>query len=143
MRTALILTASLLAAPVGARAECHSAPECLAQLRLPRIGWQAAAVMGAVAAPVVLLGAVVSAASGQREKPAPVGVVTRTEGGRPKASLALVPPMPDPYAHAASGNTRPSGAFKFNDVGTNVALAVGGAAILTSIIAGIAGNKRH
>jgi hypothetical protein len=142
MRLALIL---LLAAP-AARAECTSIPQCLSQLKIPHADAVTLAKIGAVMAPAVLgVGAFFTAAMEKaRPKEAPEGVViVEDEAGQPRAALELVPAARDKYYNPNPPQERPkpSGAFRFNDTATNVALAVGGAAVITGIIAGIAKGK--
>jgi hypothetical protein len=139
MRLALML---LLVAP-AARAECTSIPQCLSQLKIPHADALTMAKIGAVMAPAVIgIGAFVTAAIEQaRPKAAPEGVVVvEDENGQPRAALELVPAARDKYYNPNPPHElpKPSGAFRFNDTATNVALAVGGAAVIAGIIAGIA-----
>ena len=138
MRLALML---LLAAP-AARAECTSISQCLSQLQFPHPDAVTLAKIGAVMAPAVIgVGAFVTAALEKaRPKEAPEGVViVEDEEGQPRAALELVPQTRDKYydPNPHTERPKPSGAFRFNDTATNVALAVGGAAVIAGIIAGI------
>jgi hypothetical protein len=140
MRYLLAVMLALAPASVRAAPSCGSAPECIARLGLPHLNWEAAAVLGAIAAPAVLATAVLTAAGeNAKEKALPEGVVVTTdENGEPRASLELVPTTRDRYYNENPPEPqKPSGAFRFNDTATNVALAVGGAALLTGIIVGI------
>src|SRR4051812_133836 len=134
MRIALML---LLLAP-SARAQCTSIPQCLSQVKWPHTDAVTLAKIGAVLAPAVIgIGAFVTAAAEQaRPKEAPPGVVVvPDEDGRPRLALQLVPAPRDKYYHPnpPRERPRPSGAFQFNDTATNVALAVGGAAVIAGI----------
>lgn len=149
MRNVLFaLVAVSLAAPASAAPNCSSLPECLARAGLGGrlLDEHSYAVLGALASPVVVLGAFVTAAVHAHEVKPPVGVVvTPDEHRRPRASLALVPSTfePAPPLDAKQPKPHNDGAFKFNDKATNVALAVGGAAVLGGIIAGIVGGAKH
>ncbi len=110
------------------------------------LGGSPAAILGAIAAPVILAGAAVTVASelGRRtEERAPDGTVTpaTANGQKARPSLVLVPQPPDPYREPAGGKketrARPSGAFQFNETATNVATAVTGAMVVGAIIADI------
>lgn len=104
-----------------------------------------AAILGAIAAPVILAGAAVSVAGevGRRtEERAPDGVAAPPAAGGKHArpNLALVPEPPDPYREPAGKKEtrrKPSGAFQFNETATNVATAVTGAMVVGAIIADI------
>jgi hypothetical protein len=142
MRFALML---LLVAP-AARAECTSIPQCLSQLRIPHTDAVTLAKIGAVMAPAVIgIGAFITAAAEKaRPKQEPEGVVVvPDENGQPRAALELVPATHDKYYNPNPPHElpKPSGAFRFNDTATNVALAVGGAAVIGGIIAGIVKGK--
>jgi hypothetical protein len=138
---ALALSLTLAALPSLAHAQqCRSIPECLSMLGPGHVDWRVAAVAGAIATPVVVAGAVVTAAA-MREQPAePRGVVR--DPNQPRPTLSLVPPADPKFPHNPPPRPQetpppPPAAFRFNDVAANVAIAVGGAAILAGIIAGI------
>jgi hypothetical protein len=148
----LSLVAVLLLAPASAYAgglQCKSVPECLASVGMGHLDAKTAAILGAAASPVVIAGAFMTAAVEQsRAKEGPRGVVvTDGDDGRPRVQLKLIPSADDTSygapAPADSKRQPPSGAFKFNDTATNVALAVGGAAVVTSVIMGIVQSAKH
>jgi hypothetical protein len=145
MRTlACALAIALLGTGTAARADCGSAPECLARLGIPRIDPVVAAVAGAVAAPIILFGGAATMLKFAAERPAPTGVVRKPdETGRRRPQLELIPTPkrvgtdPAPY-----DGTRPMDpALRFNDAATTALIAVGGVAMAASIVAGIA--KKH
>jgi hypothetical protein len=69
-------------------------------------------------------------------------LVPDAAGGKPHLSLTLiptpppVPPQNDPSA-VRDETVIPSGYFRFNDTATNAMLAVGGAAVIGSMIAAL------
>ena len=156
MRPLAVSLAVLLAsAPLVARAECRSIPECLQQAGLgpPRVGPEAALVMGALAAPAILVGGIVTVGGELRkERPAPAGVVPgSTDPNAPIAmrrpNLLLVPPPepavdPEPPTDPSPTKNRKrpepsSGALQFNNVAGAVVGGLTAAAILTGFIAGM------
>jgi hypothetical protein len=138
MRLVLVL----LFAGGTARADCTSVPQCLSRFTHQSAG--TIAKIGAVMAPIVLgVGAALTLAR-QTSQPreAPAGVSVTPEG---RLTLDLVPVPQDRYynAHPPVEKPRHDGVFRFNDTATNVALAVGGVAVIGSIIAGIATQRRR
>ena len=108
------------------------------------VGGGPAALLGAIAAPVIVAGAAVSdrpRARPPRRGRAPTDHAPR----RRRASaptLSLVPDPPDPYRappqqEEARRRTKPSPAFQFNETATNVATAVTGAMVVGAVIATI------
>ncbi|MCA1665489.1 MAG: hypothetical protein LC659_14690, partial [Myxococcales bacterium] len=108
------------------------------------LGGAPAAILGAIAAPVLLAGAAVTVAdelhrrTEERDAAAASAATPASATAKHAApSLALVPNPPDPYrARAGSVETRtqPSAAFRFNDTATNVATVVTGAAVVGALI---------
>lgn len=148
---ASLLAGSLVAAPAAARAD---ATGCLAgpsDLNPCAIGGSPAAILGAIAAPVIIAGAAVTVANelSRRtvERAPDDDAATKTASGQhAPPNLALVPDPPDPYrARAGQKETRgkPSAAFQFNETATNVATAVTGAMVVGAIIADIVHETHH
>jgi len=144
-----LVAGSLVAAPRTARADavgCFAGPS---DQHPCSIGGSPAAILGAIAAPVILAGAAVTVAGelGRRtEERAPDGAATTASGKHVPPSLALVPDPPDPYRARAGGKEtrkRPNAAFQFNETATNVATAVTGAMVVGAIIADIVHESRH
>jgi hypothetical protein len=145
MRRAICFSfASLLAvAPSLARADlggCLAGPN---DLNRCSVSGAPAAVLGAIAAPVLIAGAAVSIANElehrTEERDAAAQPATKAKHGQP-ASLALVPEPPDPYRARAGkkeARNKPNAAFQFNETATNVATAVTGAMVVGAVIATI------
>jgi hypothetical protein len=131
----------LLAAPRAAMAQCHSGPECLLRLGVGQLDPKIAAIVGGAAAVAIAAGATAAAAREANRKEMPDGVVEELdEQGRRRLVLTLIPtPIPvTPGGPGGGDETRQvPWQLRLNDTATNVALVVGGAAILTSIIVGI------
>jgi hypothetical protein len=142
MRTTLAATLSLalVATPLVARAQsvgCLTGPSDTFPCS---VGGGPAALLGAIAAPVIIAGAAVSVAHefGRR-------VEERDDAAPPPTgkhpNLALVPDPPDPYREPAGKKverrTKPSPAFQFNENATNIATAVTGAMVVGAVIATI------
>ena len=147
MRVVLVslLAGSLVAAPALSSADpigCFAGPS---DLHPCSVSGAPAAILGAIAAPVILAGAAVTVATelGRRtEERAPDGVAAPPAAGGKHArpNLALVPEPPDPYREPAGKKEtrrKPSAAFQFNETATNVATAVTGAMVVGAIIADI------
>jgi hypothetical protein len=99
-----------------------------------------AAVLGAIAAPIMVAGAVVTIADelNKAHQELPPGTVSQPNK---KPSLSYVPPVPeDPYLNQPERPTTPSPAFNFNDKAANVATAVTAAAVVGAIIGTIAAD---
>lgn len=101
-----------------------------------------AAVLGAIAAPAIFVGAAVTAARELHKHT--VERAAAATGGNAKKSepekVALVPAAIDPYrapAGVPDAPHKPSAAFQFNETATNVATVVTGAAVLGAAIATI------
>ena len=133
------LTAFTLAQPARAQ-QCRSVPECLAfaGLTTGKVDSLFALVTAAVAAPVILTGAVITAA----------GQVRAEQQRREPINLALIPvpepqpPPAEPTSQELRNREKQRRVVQVNDALTNVGIAVGGAAVLGSIIYGIA-NAKH
>lgn len=135
--TSLVVAVALVMTVGSARADCTSAPECLARLGLGRIDPKVAAVTGGVAASLIAAGAAVSAARQEQMKPPPPGVVVLIDPeGKKTTELQLIPTPPPALVSQSERRTLPNPAVRFNDTLTNVGLAIGGAAVLTGIILG-------
>ncbi len=146
MRTTLAATFALLlvGAPAVARADlggCLAGPNDQAPCS---VSGTPAALLGAIAAPVLIAGAAVSIADELRRKTeerAPDGSAVAPAARRGRApSLALVPDPPDPYrARASNKEARkpPNAAFRFNEAATNVTTVVAGAMVLGAVVATI------
>ncbi|HEX8951518.1 MAG TPA: hypothetical protein VF945_06715, partial [Polyangia bacterium] len=140
-------------APAAARADAMGCLVGPSDWSRCSVGGSPAAILGAIAAPVILAGAAVSVATelGRRtEERAPddggAAAPASATGKKARPSLALVPDPPDPYrAPAGKKETRarPSAAFQFNETATNVATAVTGAMVVGAIIADIVHETRH
>src|SRR3954468_7397458 len=142
MRTTLAAPVSLalVATPLAARAQSVGCLLGPSDAHPCSVGGGPAALLGAIAAPVIVAGAAVSVArefgrrAEERDDAAPPAT-----GKRP--SLALVPEPPDPYREPAGKKherrNQPSAAFQFNDTATNVATAVTGAMVVGAVIATI------
>ncbi len=143
MRLALAsgLALALVAAPAAGRADPIG---CLTgDLANCSVSGSPAAILGAIAAPVIAAGAAVTVVNElthrTEERNPDDGAATAAAAGKhARPSLALVPDPPDPYrAQAGKKETRakPSAAFQFNETATNVATAVTGAMVVGAIIA--------
>jgi hypothetical protein len=136
----LIVGLLLVAAPSAASAQCRSAPECLARLGLGRVDPVVAAITGAVAAPLVLgLGAATALRYYESPPAPPAGVVVEPLApSRPR--LALIPSPQPHFRHNPPEHALPPepGVVRFNDAAATAVAVAGGAAILTSVIVGIA-----
>jgi hypothetical protein len=141
MRTTLAATLifGLVAAPLAARAQsvgCLIGPSNINECS---VSGGPAALLGAIAAPVIVAGAAVSVAHELNKRTEEREASAGTPTGK-KPNLALVPDPPDPYRAPAGKpekRTRPSGAFQFNETATNVATAVTGAMVVGAVIATI------
>ena len=149
---ASLVAGSLIAVPLAARADATGCLVGPSDVYPCSVGGSPAAILGAIAAPVIIAGAAVTVANelGRRtQERAPDGSAetTKTAGGKhAPPSLALVPDPPDPYrAPAGKKETRakPSAAFQFNETATNVATAVTGAMVVGAIIADIVHETHH
>ena len=155
MRTTLVsaFALSLVVAPAAARADlggCLAGPN---ELNRCSVSGTPAAILGAIAVPVLLAGAAATVASEmhRRTEERDAAVASRATPASATAkhappSLALVPDPPDPYrAGAGKIETRhsPSGAFQFNEAATNVATVVAGAAVVGAVIGTIVEGARH
>lgn len=137
---------ALVAAPLSARADdfvgCLVGPSDVGRCS---ISGGPAALLAALAAPVLVAGAAATVAHELRRRTDErLPDARATPPKQPPATLALVPEPPDPYRARAGEPERaapPSAAFRFNDSATNVATAVAGAAVLGAIIATIAKRK--
>jgi hypothetical protein len=135
------LAVALAAAPARAF-ECHSIPECLSLL--PRLDPRIVAVGAALTAGVLAAGGLVTALQ-PTDRPLPTGA---TVNGR-RYNLNLIPPAdPDPPPEEAESDPKKrheraqnEGLLRFNDIASTAVIVAGGAAIVGSIIAGIA--KKH
>ena len=141
MRTTLAasLIFALVAAPLAARAQAVGCLVGPSDTNPCAVGGGPAALLGAIAAPVVIAGAAVSVAHELTTRTEEREAAAGTPTGK-KPSLALVPDPPDPYrAPAGKKETRnkPSAAFQFNETATNVATAVTGAMVVGAVIATI------
>ena len=142
----LVLASSVV--PSVAGADCWS-PQCVMSQRLGlgRLDPHIAEIVGASAAAMIAMAATMAELRRQgEEKPLPDGVVeVADDSGKMHKALQLIPtPMgmpetPDGYETLA----RPDGAFRFNEHAANVAIAIGGAAILTSVVMGLLSNGKH
>lgn len=105
-----------------------------------------AVVGAAIAAPILVAGGAYTAYDTARhrvgEAPIPGAVpVPQPLGKKPKYNLSLTPTASDPYYNAGDAGDRtrrPNGYLRFNDTATNIALGLGAAAIITSVIVGVA-----
>lgn len=153
MRAPLVFAfaSSLVVAPAAARADiggCLAGPN---DLNRCSVSGTPAAVLGAVAVPVIIAGAAVSVAHElARHVEERAADETRGASATKKhapPSLALVPDPPDPYrARAGRPEARrpqPNGAFVFNETATNIAAAVTGAAVVGAVIATIVHDAHH
>jgi hypothetical protein len=154
MRKGVALLLLVATSPTLARAQklsCGTPTECMLSGGLPRIPWQAAAALGALAAPIIVAGGVGSAimyATRPKQLPPGVELVDDGEGGL-KPQLALIPAPVDKYydpnPHLPHRDRRgpPEWQRQMNDIGTTAAIALGGMALLGGIIAGIAKSGRR
>lgn len=139
---AFCLAVALAGAPSLVRADVIGCALGPSDLNRCTVTGAPAAVLGAIAAPVLIAGAAVSIADELRHhtEERDVGVAAaRPKHGQPP-SLALVPEPPDPYrAPAGRAETRrkPNPAFQFNETATNVTTAVAGAMVVGAIVANI------
>jgi hypothetical protein len=134
---AATLAFGLCAAPLSARADglgCLLGPS---QTNDCSLGGAPAVALAALAAPVIVAGAAVTAAHEMSR---------RTEERLPPGphelppNLSLVPESHDPYraqANAPERPHKPSAAFQFNETATNVTTVVAGAMVAGAIIANI------
>lgn len=136
------LTGALVAAPVAARADWSGCVVGPIDGNRCSFGGAPAAVLAAIAAPILLAGAAVSVAhelDKRTNERLPDGT-TPASGKRAQPSLTLVPEPPDPY-RASTGYAelprKPNAAFQFNDTATNVATVVAGAAVVGAMVATI------
>jgi len=153
MRTAIALGLSLalLAAPATARADWSGCVVGPTDLNRCTVSGAPAAVLAALAVPVLVAGAAATVAHEMRQRAderLPDGDGASGQAPLPKRTLpnlALVPePPPDPYRVPAGQSERPpapSGAVRFNETATNVGMAVGGAMVLGAMIAAIVQSK--
>jgi hypothetical protein len=99
-----------------------------------------AAVLGAVAAPFLVAGAVVTIADELTRHHQELAAGTVVPPGK-KPSLSYVPPAPeDPYRNGHEHAVAANPAFDFNDKATTVATAITAAAVLGAIIGTIAAD---
>jgi hypothetical protein len=148
---ASLLAGSLVAAPLAAHADATGCLVGPSDVNPCSLGGSPAAILGAIAAPVIIAGAAVTVANelSRRtvERAPDDDAATKTASGKKaRPSLALVPDPPDPYRAPAGKperRARPSGAFQFNETATNVATAVTGAMVVGAIIADIVHETHH
>jgi hypothetical protein len=144
MRRALCLSFAvvLAGAPSLARADWTGCTLGPSDLNRCSISGAPAALLGAIAAPILIAGAAVSVAdelrhrTEERDAAAPPATVKH---GQP-ANLSLVPEPPDPYRAPAGqkeARHKPNPAFQLNENATNVATAVTGALVVGAVIATI------
>jgi hypothetical protein len=138
----------LAVSPLPARAQqCTSGPECLQRWIGPiKPNATMALVTGVLAAPVLLAGGLVTTAKLSSEEKAPPSGVTTPPPDQPngRPELQLIPNQSAPPAARAETpkeRARREQMLRFNDTLTNVGIAVGGAAVLSGIIAGIVKKK--
>ena len=141
MRTTVAATLifGLVAAPAAARAQSVGCLLGPTDTNPCSVGGGPAALLGAIAAPVIVAGAAVTVAHEMTKRTEEREAAAGTPTGK-KPNLALVPDPPDPYRAPAGKpekRTKPSGAFQFNDTATNVATAVTGAMVVGAMIATI------
>jgi hypothetical protein len=141
---AALSTALVLGSGAVARADCGSVPGCLLHLGVGRLDPKLNAIVGATAAAVIAGGLELANAQLRVEPPLPVGVLVSTdENGREHLELELIPVPPPLQLVPTSLPVRDEtvrvydGRLRMSDTVANVALAVGGAALLTSIIVGM------
>jgi hypothetical protein len=147
---ALAVSFALVAAPGLAHADwsgCYLGPTSTQSCS---VGGQPAAILAAIAAPILVAGAASTIAGELRrhqmelppgDDPAPA------TAGRPNQppSLTLMPTqVPDPYRETAGAKSArrdrrntPNAAFEFNERATTVALVAGGALVAGAVIASI------
>jgi hypothetical protein len=97
--------------------------------------------LAAVAAPILVAGAIVTIAEelNKTHQELPPGTVTQPNK---KPSLSYVPPTAeDPYRNQPERSTKPNPAFNFNDKATNIATAVTAAALVGAIVGTIASDS--
>jgi hypothetical protein len=149
MRTpiAFSLCLALVAAPAAAHAADWSG--CLlgpTDVNRCSVSGGPAAVLAAIAAPVLVAGAAVTVAHELHKRTDERQPDGDDPGATPQQrtppNLTLVPtPAPDPYRTAAGTPERrratPNRAFQFNETATNVGLAVGGAMVVGAMVATI------
>ena len=143
---AWLVCGALVAAPVAARADWSGCVLGPSDLNRCSITGTPATALAAIAAPIIVAGAVASVAhelnKRTEERADGVAPVASTAAGaKHQPNLALVPDPPDPY-RATPGHPetrhKPSAAFQFNENATNVATVVAGAAVVGALIATIA-----
>jgi hypothetical protein len=129
MRFVVALACSVaVLAPAGARADLKGCLLGPCQVKGPE-----AAILAAIAAPVLVVGAAVTAI---RELNKPTDE---------RVSLDLIPPAQDRYRidpKRERSPQPPSAAFRFNETATNVALVATGAAVTAAMISGIVKSAR-
>jgi len=137
-----------LASAAPARAQsCTSGPECIQRWVGPiPVNTTAALVTGVIAAPIILAGGAVTAVKmTSEEKPEPAGVIAPSPSKKKRrAELALIPTEPAPPPGrplTPAERAAHERAVRVNDAMTTAAIAVGGAAVLTGIVYGIAKKK--
>jgi hypothetical protein len=126
----------VLAAPAGANcdAACVATKVLSGGMSDPHM----VAATAALAAPILLAGAAVTAARVTHERPLLRGVVS-DENGKP--SLTLIPPAdPEPW-NARDNGIAPSGLPRPSVKAELIGTAVIGAAVLAGIIAGLAKKR--
>jgi len=145
---------SLVVAPAMARADIGGCFGAQNELNRCSVSGEPAAILAALAAPVLIAGAAATVAhelhrrTEERDASAASGATAAPATGKHAApSLALVPDPPDPYRVPAGRPERhavkPSGAFQFNETATNVATVVTGAAVVGAIVGTIVSETRH
>ena len=145
---AIGLASTLAAAPALAHAGdwsgCTLGPN---NLNRCAVSGAPAAILAAIAAPVLVAGAAATVAHELHRRTVerqPTGAATPA-ATKPQRTpkLALVPPPVDRYRAAADDGRRaaPDGAVRFNETATDVGMAVGGAMVLGAIIANVAKKK--
>jgi hypothetical protein len=138
---ALALAVALLASPATAHADALGCLVGPSDSRSCSVGGTPAALLAAIAVPVLVAGAAVSIADElgrHTHEQLPDGAAPAAK--RPPATLSLVPTPPDPYRAAAGpqeARHRPNGAFRFNEIATNATTVVAGAMVAGAVIATI------
>lgn len=148
MRTTIALgvAAALVLAPLTAGADFSGCVLGPSDLNHCSVGGAPAALLAAIAAPVLVAGAAATVAHELRRRTderAPTGAARRP--ARTPPSLTLLPEPPDPYRATTGGaetTHAPGAAFRFNETATNVALAAGGVAVLGAMIATVAKSAK-
>ena len=144
---ALAVSFALLAAPALARADfasCYLGP---LNTQSCSVGGEPAAILAAIAAPVLVAGAA-STVAGELQKrhvELPPGDDDPATTSTPRSpNLSLMPTPPDPYrqppakvAGQERRRNRPNAAFEFNENATNIAMVATGAMVAGALIATI------